>query len=147
SRSAAASSPSLPPPVGAPRPLIGALESHATMSPSDRKAVESPRPRSSPAELPNMSGLMADGPRDQDASWPPELQADYERLRPLGQGAFGVVWLAKTRKNSCSRVARPAPSKKTPRTGRRRTRRSARQDRNTTSAATASMMGITSPLR
>jgi len=50
-----------------------------------------------------MSGLMADGPHDQDASWPPELQADYERLRPLGQGAFGVVWLAKTRKNSCSR--------------------------------------------
>ena len=53
-----------------------------------------------------MSGLMADGPQNpqnHDGSWPPELQADYERLRPLGQGAFGAVWLAKSRKNGVSR--------------------------------------------
>ena len=48
-----------------------------------------------------MSGLM--DPQHQDASWPPELQADYERLRPLGHGAFGAVWLAKKRGSTYGR--------------------------------------------
>ncbi|KAL7533310.1 hypothetical protein ACHAXR_005164 [Thalassiosira sp. AJA248-18] len=31
--------------------------------------------------------------------WPEDIQADYERIRPLGEGAFGIVWLAKAKKN------------------------------------------------
>ena len=29
--------------------------------------------------------------------WPKDIEDSYERIRPLGKGAFGTVWLAKTR--------------------------------------------------
>lgn len=32
-------------------------------------------------------------------NWPPEIEADFERVSPLGKGAFGVVWLAKAKNN------------------------------------------------
>eukprot|EP00566_Odontella_aurita_P016573 CAMPEP_0113569630 /NCGR_PEP_ID=MMETSP0015_2-20120614/24521_1 /TAXON_ID=2838 /ORGANISM="Odontella" /LENGTH=257 /DNA_ID=CAMNT_0000472323 /DNA_START=8 /DNA_END=778 /DNA_ORIENTATION=+ /assembly_acc=CAM_ASM_000160 len=33
-------------------------------------------------------------------AWPPEAESDYEKIRPLGRGAFGTVWMAKSRKNN-----------------------------------------------
>ena len=30
--------------------------------------------------------------------WPRELTDDYQRIRPLGKGAFGIVWLAQAKK-------------------------------------------------
>jgi len=30
--------------------------------------------------------------------WPPSINAVYEKVRPLGQGAYGIVWLARTKK-------------------------------------------------
>lgn len=32
-------------------------------------------------------------------SWPPEIEVDFERVSPLGKGAFGVVWLARAKNN------------------------------------------------
>ncbi len=32
-----------------------------------------------------------------EPTWPAEIEANYERIRPLGQGAFGTVWLAKAK--------------------------------------------------
>eukprot|EP00985_Skeletonema_marinoi_P032137 scaffold38986_cov153-Skeletonema_marinoi.AAC.4 len=32
-------------------------------------------------------------------NWPPEIEADFERIRALGRGAFGIVWLAKSKNN------------------------------------------------
>mmetsp|Transcript_11752 Transcript_11752/g.19233 ORF Transcript_11752/g.19233 Transcript_11752/m.19233 type:complete len:423 (-) Transcript_11752:170-1438(-) len=29
--------------------------------------------------------------------WPPEIEKKFERIRPLGQGAFGIVWLSKSK--------------------------------------------------
>ncbi|KAL7535005.1 hypothetical protein ACHAXR_008155, partial [Thalassiosira sp. AJA248-18] len=43
-----------------------------------------------------MSGTPIDS---KGSDWPEEIEHDYERVRPLGEGAFGVVWLAKTKKN------------------------------------------------
>lgn len=31
--------------------------------------------------------------------WPKEIEDNLEKIRPLGQGAFGVVWLAKSNNN------------------------------------------------
>lgn len=33
----------------------------------------------------------------QGGNWPPEIEADFERIRALGKGAFGIVWLAKSK--------------------------------------------------
>ncbi|KAL7477477.1 hypothetical protein ACHAW6_003279 [Cyclotella cf. meneghiniana] len=35
-----------------------------------------------------------------DNEWPPEIEQAYERVRVLGQGAFGAVWLAKAKYTS-----------------------------------------------
>jgi serine/threonine protein kinase len=32
-------------------------------------------------------------------NWPKEIEDSFERIRPLGKGAFGVVWLAKSKDN------------------------------------------------
>ena len=32
-----------------------------------------------------------------NSNWPPEIEADFEKIRPLGKGAFGIVWLAKSK--------------------------------------------------
>lgn len=35
-----------------------------------------------------------------DDEWPAEVQQSYERVRILGQGAFGSVWLAKAKESA-----------------------------------------------
>ena len=35
-----------------------------------------------------------------DDQWPPEIEQSYERIRILGQGAFGAVWLAKNKQSN-----------------------------------------------
>ena len=35
---------------------------------------------------------------NQTDDWPPSINAVYEKVRPLGEGAYGIVWLAKTKK-------------------------------------------------
>ncbi|KAL3766495.1 hypothetical protein ACHAW5_001164 [Stephanodiscus triporus] len=37
------------------------------------------------------------GTKDLESDWPRQIEDDYERMRPLGEGAFGVVWLAKAK--------------------------------------------------
>lgn len=32
-----------------------------------------------------------------ESLWPREIEDDYERIRPLGEGAFGKVWLARVK--------------------------------------------------
>ncbi len=32
-----------------------------------------------------------------NSNWPPEIEADFEKIRHLGKGAFGIVWLAKSK--------------------------------------------------
>lgn len=34
-----------------------------------------------------------------EGNWPEEIEESFERIRPLGKGAFGVVWLAKSKNN------------------------------------------------
>ena len=41
-----------------------------------------------------MSGMLVDS---KESDWPKEIEEEYERIRPLGEGAFGVVWLAKAK--------------------------------------------------
>mmetsp|Transcript_9174 Transcript_9174/g.19572 ORF Transcript_9174/g.19572 Transcript_9174/m.19572 type:complete len:489 (+) Transcript_9174:116-1582(+) len=45
-----------------------------------------------------------------EPTWPPEIEATYERIRPLGKGAFGTVWLAKDRNKSTSHENDDAPA-------------------------------------
>lgn len=40
------------------------------------------------------------GTKDLESDWPRQIEDDYERMRPLGEGAFGVVWLAKVKENN-----------------------------------------------
>ena len=40
---------------------------------------------------------------------PAELKNDYEHIRPLGKGAFGVVWLARAKKNDNNQTGNDNP--------------------------------------
>ena len=40
---------------------------------------------------------MMDSAKEQSGIWPPEIDAEYEKVRPLGEGAYGIVWLAKAK--------------------------------------------------
>ena len=37
-----------------------------------------------------------DNTKDSD-DWPVQIKEEYEKVRPLGEGAFGIVWLAKAK--------------------------------------------------
>ena len=39
---------------------------------------------------------MASEEKD-SGDWPAEFEAEYQRVRPLGKGAYGLVWLARRR--------------------------------------------------
>ncbi len=43
-----------------------------------------------------MSTNMFDGVT-KESDWPPQIDDNYKRVRPLGEGAFGTVWLAKSK--------------------------------------------------
>ena len=47
-----------------------------------------------PQQKLKMSAILIDS---KGTAWPQEIEDDYARVRPLGQGAFGVVWLAKVK--------------------------------------------------
>jgi serine/threonine protein kinase len=36
----------------------------------------------------------------EDNNWPSDINEEYQRVRPLGKGAFGLVWLAKAKEHS-----------------------------------------------
>ena len=43
-----------------------------------------------------------------DTAWPQEIEDDYARVRPLGEGAYGVVWLARATPRSRRETAHTA---------------------------------------
>ena len=52
---------------------------------------------------------MAAKPLDsKDTAWPQEIEDDYARVRPLGEGAYGVVWLARATPRSQRETAHTA---------------------------------------
>jgi len=44
-----------------------------------------------------VSVVVAASGKDVESVWPRQIEDDYERIRPIGEGGFGIVWLAKAR--------------------------------------------------
>jgi serine/threonine protein kinase len=42
-------------------------------------------------------GASSGTKKDMESLWPRQIEDNYERIRPLGEGAFGIVWLAKAK--------------------------------------------------
>ena len=42
--------------------------------------------------------------KDMESVWPRQIEDDYERVRPIGEGGFGIVWLAKARNREGKKV-------------------------------------------
>ena len=53
----------------------------------------------------NMSATSGGEPQQQPKGWPKEALDSYDAIRPLGKGAFGLVWLARTKDADADYVA------------------------------------------
>ena len=51
-----------------------------------------------------MDSVVAAGGKDMESVWPCQIEDDYERIRPIGEGGFGIVWLAKARNREGKKV-------------------------------------------
>lgn len=50
------------------------------------------------------SVVVAARRKDMESVWPRQIEDDYERVRPIGEGGFGIVWLAKARNREGKKV-------------------------------------------
>jgi serine/threonine protein kinase len=50
------------------------------------------------------SVVVAASGKDMENIWPRQIEDDYERIKPIGEGGFGIVWLAKARNREDEKV-------------------------------------------
>jgi serine/threonine protein kinase len=50
------------------------------------------------------SVVVAASGKDMENIWPCQIEDDYERIKPIGKGGFGIVWLAKARNRKDEKV-------------------------------------------